>query len=113
MIKNAQRTAVLALLALISLQLFWELWLAPIRPSGSLLAMKALLLCMPLRGLLHGKRYTFQWSSMFILAFLTEGIMRATSHNPTEVWLSLTEVLLSTVFFCAVVVYSRFTRTTG
>lgn len=110
MIKLSQRTAVISLLALILLQVLWELWLAPIRPGGSLLVIKALLLCLPLRGLLHGRRYTFQWSSMFILAFLTEGIMRATSRNQTEVWLAAAEILLSTVFFTAVVIYSRLSR---
>jgi uncharacterized membrane protein len=44
--------AVASLLGLIVLALAWELWLAPLRPGGSWLALKALPLCIPLAGLL-------------------------------------------------------------
>jgi uncharacterized membrane protein len=47
-----------ALAALIVLCLAWELWLAPLRPGGSLAALKALPLALPLGGILRGKRYT-------------------------------------------------------
>ena len=68
-----------SLIALILLCAAWELWLAPVRPGGSWLALKALLLAWPLPGVLRKNRYTMQWASMFILLFFTEGIVRATS----------------------------------
>ncbi|MFW6165739.1 MAG: DUF2069 domain-containing protein, partial [Ralstonia sp.] len=68
-----------SLIALIALCAAWELWLAPLRPGGSWLALKALLLAWPLPGVLRRNRYTMQWASMFILLFFTEGIVRATS----------------------------------
>ena len=46
-----QITAVSSLVALIVLCVAWELWLAPVRPGGSLLALKALPLVLPLAGL--------------------------------------------------------------
>ena len=61
--------ACLSLLALIFLCLAWELWLAPLRPGGSWLALKALPLLLPLLGVLKRRRYTYQWSSMLILAW--------------------------------------------
>ena len=64
-----RRIASLALVALIGLCLAWELWLAPLRPSGSWLALKALPLALPLTGVFLGKRYTYQWASMLILAY--------------------------------------------
>ena len=43
-----------SLAALIALCLAWELWLAPLRPGGSTLALKALPLVLPLTGILRG-----------------------------------------------------------
>ena len=39
------------------------------------MALKALPLAMPLGGI-KGRRYTYQWSSMLILAYLAEGDAR-------------------------------------
>ena len=50
------------LLALLLLCLAWELWLAPLRPGGSYLALKALPLAIPLVGIFEGKRRTYQWT---------------------------------------------------
>jgi uncharacterized membrane protein len=102
--------AVATLVALIFLCLAWELWLAPIRPGGSLLALKTLPLLIPLFGVLRGKRYTFQWSSMFILLYFTEGVMRGWADTGLAQRLALAETALSTVYFVAVVAYSRYTR---
>ncbi len=44
--------AVASLAGLIAVSLAWELWLAPLRPGGSWLALKALPLCLPLAGIL-------------------------------------------------------------
>ena len=44
-----------SLIALIFLGLAWELWLAPLKPGGSLLALKVLPLLVPLFGVLRGR----------------------------------------------------------
>ena len=77
MAKTAQVIASATLGALIVLCVAWELWLAPLRPGGSLLALKALPLALPIPGVFSGKRYTYQWSSMLILAYFAEGVTRA------------------------------------
>jgi uncharacterized membrane protein len=110
MAKAARVAALTALGALILLCLAWELWLSPLRPGGSLLALKALPLALPLSGILKGKRYTYQWSSMLILAYLAEGATRAWSDQGLSQTLAFGEVLLSLVFFAAVVSYARLTR---
>ncbi|HYL02212.1 MAG TPA: DUF2069 domain-containing protein, partial [Steroidobacteraceae bacterium] len=80
--RNALRLAASAALgALIALCLAWELWLAPLRPGGSLLALKALPLCSSIAGIFAGRRYTYQWSTMLILAYFAEGTMRAWSER--------------------------------
>jgi uncharacterized membrane protein len=103
-------TASAALIALLVLCLAWELWLAPLRPGGSTLALKAAPLALPLYGILFGRRYTYQWSSMFVLIYFTEGVVRAWSERGTAQLLAAAEIALSVVFFAAVVAYSRLTR---
>ncbi len=88
----------------------WELWLAPIRTGGSFLAIKALVLLLPLFGILREKIYTYQWSSMFILLPFTEGVMRAWGDKGLSQWLAGGEVLLSLLFFLGVVGFVRATR---
>jgi len=99
-----------ALVALIFLCLAWELWLAPLRVGGSSLAFKALPLLLPLFGVLRGKRYTYQWSSMLILAYFTEGVVRAWSERGAGQALALAEIMLSVVFFTTAIFYVRFTH---
>ena len=72
-------TACASLIALIFLCLAWELKLAPIQAGGTWLVLKCLPLLAPLFGILNGRRYTYQWSSMLILLYLTEGVVRAPS----------------------------------
>ena len=75
---RATRTlAVTSLLALIVLALAWELWLAPLRPGGSWLALKALPLCLPLAGLLKNRMYTYRWLSLVVWLYFIEGVVRA------------------------------------
>lgn len=108
--KVLQAIASTALVALIVLCLAWELWLAPLRPGGSLVALKALPLSLPLMGILAGKRYTYQWSSLFILAYFAEGVMRAWAERGMSQALALAEIALSVLFFVAAVTYARLTR---
>ena len=104
------RIASAALAALILICLAWELWLAPLRPGGSLVALKALPLALPLPGVLVGRRYTYQWSSLLILAYFAEGATRAWAESGLARTLALTEVALSLAFFAAAVSYARLTR---
>ena len=99
-----------SLIALIALSVVWELWLAPLKPGGSLMALKALPLAMPLGGILKGRRYTYQWSSMLILAYLAEGVTRAWAEGGASRSLAVVEIVLSAVFFAAAVSYARMTR---
>ena len=102
--------AVLSLTALLLLCLAWELWLAPLRPGGSLVALKALPLLLPLRGIFEGKRYTYQWSSLLILAYFAEGVTRGWSDAGLSRQLAFVETALSAAFFAAAVAYARLTR---
>ncbi len=96
-----------SLIALITLCLAWELWLAPLRPGGSTLALKALPLLVPLFGILRGKRYTYQWTSMFALAYVAEGLVRGFSDPGLSRWLGLLEAVLATALFASCLGYAR------
>lgn len=106
--KTLQALSTVSLIALIFLCLAWELWLAPLRPGGSLLVLKTLPLLLPLMGILKGRRYTYQWAPMLILAYFTEGVVRAWSDTGLSAWLAGGEVVLSVAFFFAAIYYARF-----
>lgn len=105
--------ATLALVLLVALCLLWELWLAPLRPGGSFLALKTLPLALPLAGIARGKRYTYQWSSLLILAYFAEGVTRAWSDTGLSRQFAVAEIVLSAAFFAAAVSYARSTRATA
>ncbi|HTH94825.1 MAG TPA: DUF2069 domain-containing protein [Rhodocyclaceae bacterium] len=98
------------LITLILLCTAWELWLAPLRPGGSMLVLKTLPLLAALFGILRGKRYTHQWMSMLILAYFTEGIVRATSEGGMAQTLAIIEIALTVVFFLSAIYYAKLTR---
>jgi len=108
--KLARTVASASLVALIALCLAWELWLAPLRPGGSLMALKALPLALPLPGIFSGRRYSYQWSGMLILAYFTEGVTRAFAERGLSQLLAGTEIALSLAFFAAALAYSRLSR---
>jgi uncharacterized membrane protein len=101
--------AIASLLLLIALSLAWELWLAPLRPGGSWLALKALPLLAPLFGILHARRYTHQWASLLILLYLLEGLTRTFSDNGMMQILAIVEVALALVFFLATLCFAQAT----
>jgi uncharacterized membrane protein len=99
--------AVGSLVGLIALCLAWELWLAPLRPGGSLLALKALPLCVPLAGLLKRRLYTYRWVSLLVWLYFTEGVVRAYSDAwPSQLWAGV-EVLLCLMLFTACALHVR------
>ena len=110
MARTSQVIASATLGALILLCVAWELWLAPLRPGGSLLALKALPLALSIPGVFSGKRYTYQWSSMLILAYFAEGATRGWAETGLSQQLAWGETALSLVFFAAAVSYARWTR---
>ena len=99
-----------SLLALILLCLAWETFLAPLKPGGSLLMLKAVPLLIPLFGILRGRRYTYQWASMLILLYFTEGVVRACTDSGVSVKLAVIEILLCLIFFCCAIFYAKLSR---
>jgi uncharacterized membrane protein len=106
----AHLAACASLIALIFLCLAWELWLAPLRPGGSWLALKALPLLAPLFGVLRGRVYTHQWALLLILAYFIEGAVRAWSESGFAARLALGEIALALTFFVSAISHVRLAR---
>ena len=102
-----QLTASASLIALIFVCLLWEAVLAPIKPGGSLLMLKALPLLAPLFGILRGSIYTYQWASLLVLAYFCEGVVRAWSERGAVRTLAAAEIVLSIAFFLSAIYYVR------
>lgn len=105
-----RRLVVASFIALIALGLAWEFWLAPLRPGGSALSLKVLPLVFALPSLMRGHVRTYQWWSMLVLAYLAEGLVRATSDRGPSVPLAIVEVGLATVAFIGILLYVREVR---
>ena len=110
MLSKLRIGAGISLVALIFLCLAWESILAPLKPQGSLLILKALPLLLPLFGILKGRRYTYQWAGMLILLYFTEGVVRAWSDTGVSSQLALLEVVLSLLFFLCAIFYAKLSR---
>ena len=96
-----------AVFGLIVLGVAWEMVLAPIRPGGSLLALKVLPLCWPLAGILKNRMYTYRYMSLLVWLYFTEGATRAWSDKPPGNTLALMEVALCLVLFVACSLHVR------
>jgi len=108
-LRTLSAVSALLLIALMVLCVCWEMWLAPLRPGGSWMVLKGALLLAPLFGILRGRRYTYQWTSMFVLLYFTEGVVRAGDAGLAG-RLALAEAVLSALLFASVVLYARQSR---
>lgn len=106
-LKAIQILAITSLVGLIVLGLAWELWLAPVRPGGSWLALKVLPLCIPLAGFLKNRMYTYRWVSLMVWLYFAEGVTRATSDRAPSSYLAMIEVVLCLALFSACALHVR------
>ena len=101
LVRRLHLIASVSLVSLILLTFSWETMLAPLKPGGSWMVLKTLPLLLILPGILRGKIYTCQYSSMLILAYVAEGIVRALTDHGLSAHLAAVEILLSLTFFIA------------
>ena len=93
---------------LIVLGSLWELWLAPLKPGGSLLVFKVLPLVFVLPALIRGWVKPYQLWTMLILLYLCEGIVRGMSDpNGLSATLGWLEALLSAGCYVTLMLYVR------
>jgi uncharacterized membrane protein len=76
-----QRLAVALAAALVLLDVLWELWLAPLQPTGSWLALKALPLALIWPYLARGAIKARQAAALLLPFYFAEGIVRALTES--------------------------------
>jgi len=109
-IAGARRWVLASVAALALLSVVWEFWLAPLRPGGSMLALKAVPLVLALPALRASRLRTYQAWSMGILLYLCEGLVRVASDRGPSVALAAIETVLATIAFAAILIYVRARR---
>lgn len=89
----------------------WVIYFDPPKNNTISLALLFILtpLLLALRGLLHGKRYTYAWSSMLILFYFLHGVVESwANESETVKILAMIEVAFSVVFFIGSVMYVKY-----
>ena len=106
-VRLSRTLAVSSLIGLVLLSLLWELWLAPLRPGGSWLVLKALPLCVPLAGLLKNRMYTYRWVSLVVWLYFAEGVIRLQGDAWPSNACAAVEILLCLMLFTASALHVR------
>ena len=106
-VRLSRTLAVSSLIGLILLSLLWELWLAPLRPGGSWLVLKALPLCIPLAGLLKNRMYTYRWVSLVVWLYFAEGVIRLQGDTWPSNACAAVEIVLCLMLFTATALHVR------
>ena len=77
--------------------------------SWLLCAIAIVPLLAPLNGLIHGRRYTFAWASLFAIPYMAFAITELLA-NPFARWVGALTLLLVFGWFCSLVMYLRLSR---
>ena len=94
--------------SLFALLLLWNTVLAPSSRFPTSLVLITMIgpLLFPLRGLLHGKAYTYAWSSFLIMLYFIHGGIEAWA-NPEERLYAILEIIFSILFYISAIMYAR------
>ena len=89
----------------------WYAWLDPSTHFPVAYALLVMLtpLLFALRGMLHGRRYTVQWSGFLALFYFIHGVGEAYASE-TARYLGLLEILFTSTWFVAGILYIRRSR---
>lgn len=104
--RQAVRLMQASAVALLLLAVAWELWLAPLRPGGSWLVLKALPLAILLPRLLRVDPRGVQWAVLLMPFYVAEASMRLLEPFPAGLC-AIAELVLALVFFVAAIVVLR------
>mgnify|MGYP001359921901 FL=1 len=100
----------ISLICLIILNLLWEIFYNPLQENGSMMVLKSLILLIPLSGILKKNLYTYQWSSMLILLFFIEGVVRFYSEDELSQMMALFQIILTIIFFISTIFFCKITK---
>jgi uncharacterized membrane protein len=103
----AARLAVAGTLALLLLELLWELVLAPLGGRPSWLALKALPLAILLPGAAQGARRPRQWLALLLPFLAAEALARAIAEGGRHALVAAMASAVASVAFIALLAWFR------
>ena len=106
----APRLAISGLVALVLLLVLWELTLAPLKPGGSWLALKAVPLALLLPAAMRGVRKALQLAALVLPLYAAEGIVRGWSESGRHAIVAWAAAAIAASTFVAVVAWLRSER---
>jgi uncharacterized membrane protein len=104
------RVAVASIGALALTELLWEMLLAPLRPGGSWLALKALPLALLWLAMARGSHKARQGASLLLPIYFGEALVRALSETGRHALLAATAAALAAIAFGALLMSFRRAR---
>jgi uncharacterized membrane protein len=104
---RAARIASLGLITLVLFCLLWELLLAPLRPGGSWLALKALPLALLVPSAMRGARRALQRLSLLLPFYIAEGIVRGVTESGRHAIVAWAAASIAAVTFVAMLAWVR------
>jgi uncharacterized membrane protein len=108
---DSWRRATAALLATLALlEICWELWLAPLRPGGSWLALKALPLVALWPGVARSRMRALQWALLLLPWYFAEGVVRGFSESGRHALCAATAAALSLATIASGLAYVRLAK---
>jgi uncharacterized membrane protein len=107
------RLAVAGIAALGLTEVLWELVLAPLRPGGSWLALKAVPLALLWWPLARGSRRARQLASLLLPLYVAEGVVRAASEGGRHALVASVATALALAACAAVLLSFRAARRAG
>ncbi|KPK54442.1 MAG: hypothetical protein AMS22_05845 [Thiotrichales bacterium SG8_50] len=104
----ARIVAQIGYFGLLALLVVWYTWLSPSPhfPVALVLVFLVTPLLFPLRGLLHGRPYTYAWTSYLALLYFVHGVGEAYATASDRALAGL-EIALSLMLFTGAIVYAR------
>ncbi len=105
------RVCLLGMVALALVCVLWETVLAPLRPGGSWLALKALPLALLLPAASRGTRKALQGLSLLLPFYFAEGLVRGFSESGRHAVVAWVAAAIAAATFVAVLAWVRTDRT--
>jgi len=104
------RRAVATVAALALLEVLWELWLAPLRPGGSWLVLKAVPLALLWPALARGSSRAAQGMLLLLLPYFAEAVVRGMTETGRHALVAWTAAALSVAAFATLLLHFRAAR---
>jgi uncharacterized membrane protein len=111
--RHAARLAIAGMIALTLLAVLWETLLAPLRPGGTWLALKAVPLALLLPGVARGSRRARQVATLVLPWYAAEGLVRAITEHGRHALVAAMACAIAVVSFVALVAWLRAGRASG